>query len=157
MSAFDPKRTSSDRLLDHLICEGDQPRWDGETEGFSGLKVDYEFVFGRQNNWQIGRFRAFENLSRIETSLSISVRDMRPITNETTSDSVFAKLINRRQPILCRKCDNPIALCGEVRVRCYEQRADLLLDNRCQTRVQLYIVARSEYGEPLSDRQCSVL
>jgi hypothetical protein len=61
MSALGQKQTSDCRplmpqkrtfldLFDHLVCEGDQTRGDAYAEGFGGLKIDHEFVFGRLDN-----------------------------------------------------------------------------------------------------------
>ena len=43
MSAFDPKRTSSVFLFNYLIRERNQPRRNGKSERFGGLKIDHEF------------------------------------------------------------------------------------------------------------------
>ena len=58
MSAYDPKRTSDAFLFNYLIRQRNQPRRNGESERFGGLKIDHEFVLGGLKDWQVGRLCA---------------------------------------------------------------------------------------------------
>jgi len=131
-NADDPKRTSSVFLFNYLIRERNQPRRNGKSERFGGLKSDHEFVFGGLKDRQVGRLRTVEDLSDVGACVSVSVCDIGSITDEATIDGIFAKLINGGQFVLCRERNYPIASCVEVWIRHHEQRADALLKERCK-------------------------
>jgi hypothetical protein len=51
------------KLFDHLVGAGEQRGWQGETEGFRGLKVDYQFKFCRLFDREFPGVSALEYLS----------------------------------------------------------------------------------------------
>jgi hypothetical protein len=78
-------------LFNHLICERNQPRWNGESERFGGLKIDHEFVFGRLKNWQIGWLRAFEDLPDVGARVSVGIFDVGSIADQTFIEDLRVK------------------------------------------------------------------
>ena len=78
-------------LFNHLICERNQPRWNGESERFGGLKIDHEFVFGRLKNWQIGWLRAFEDLPDVGARVSVGIFDVGSIADQTSIEDLRVK------------------------------------------------------------------
>ena len=146
-------------LFNHLVRERNQPRWNGESERFGGLKIDHEFVFGRLKDRQIGRLRAFEDLSDVSARVSVGIRDTGSIADKTAIDRIFTKLINGGQFVLCRERNQS----GHARVSkygsdCNKQRADSAAGGATPNcALQFRVIAGSEYNEPLSDRLGSVL
>ena len=54
-------------LFDHLVGDGEQARWDDETERVGSPQVDDEFELGHLENRQIGRLFTFEDTACVKT------------------------------------------------------------------------------------------
>jgi len=128
-------------LFNHLIGERNQPRWNGEAEGFGSPEIDDELELGRLQDWQIAWLCAFQDLSNIVASLSVGIRDIRSVADQSAVDGIFTKLINGGQLVLCRKLDDPFSPSIEKRIRCHKQRAHVLFLDRCQAGLKFGIVA----------------
>src|SRR6185295_20284401 len=117
------RRSNKTALFDHFIRDGNEPRWNGEAERLGGLEIDDELEFGRLQDRQIGRLRAFQDLPNIVAGLPIRVRDIRAVADQTASNGEFAELINRRQLVLCRKLYDQFASRIEKGIRRHKQSA----------------------------------
>jgi hypothetical protein len=108
MSALCQKRTFS-RLFDHLVGGDQQVGRYGQAERLRGLQVDDQFELGRPNHRQIGRLRAFENVTNVDAKLSVHVGNAVAIAQETTGCGVLAQLEGGREIMACCQGDKLIA------------------------------------------------
>ena len=102
--------------FDHLVGAGEQCCRHTDTKGFGGLKVDDEVEFRRLQHRKIRRPLTLQDTRSIHADLPIGVSDTRPIADQSTFDGIFSKLIDGRQPMLCRKCNDAAAARVEIRV-----------------------------------------
>ena len=52
-------------LLDHLVGDREQTRWNGKPHRFGGSHIDDEVELGRLRDRKLARFLAFEDASHI--------------------------------------------------------------------------------------------
>src|SRR5262245_16200632 len=52
--------------FDHLVGAGEQCRWNGNTDGPSGLNVQDQFELGRLHDREVGGFLAFQHTSGVD-------------------------------------------------------------------------------------------
>ena len=61
-----------------------------KPEGMRGLEVDHEFELGRLYDRKFGWLRAFEDLTDINTGLSVSCRNAGSVTHQATGGGKLA-------------------------------------------------------------------
>ena len=62
MSAKCQNQTSSQNLINHLICAYEQRRWQINPDGLCGSGIDHSFEFRRLLDRHVGRLGAFQQL-----------------------------------------------------------------------------------------------
>jgi hypothetical protein len=62
-------------MIDQFICQRHQPRWNSEPERSGSLEIDYEFKSGRLKNGQVGRLRAFQDLSDVSAAVPVAQKE----------------------------------------------------------------------------------
>src|SRR5262249_25683080 len=60
-------------LFDHLVCDGEYARRNGEAERLGGVKVDHELELGRLHDRQVGGLGTLENAARVDAGLTIGI------------------------------------------------------------------------------------
>jgi len=96
----DIRTAASSPLFDDAVGGAENLRIDFEPERLRCLQVDDQFYFGRQHDWQIGGLFTLQNAADIDTSLTISIPDVRPIACKTAGDRACARFICRRKASL---------------------------------------------------------
>src|SRR5262245_27726607 len=71
-ATYAPQQTTP--LFDHLVGDGKQRRWHGETRRPGSLGVDNQLELGCLNDRQLCRFCALEDAADVDTSLMIRIR-----------------------------------------------------------------------------------
>lgn len=61
-------------MIDQFICQRHKPRWNSEPERSGSLEIDHEFKSGRLKNGQVGRLRAFQDLSDVSAAVPVAQR-----------------------------------------------------------------------------------
>src|SRR5262249_36659644 len=99
----DAARGPSTPSFDYLVGDGKQIGGDFELERFGGLHVDHEVKLGGPVDWQVARFRAFEDSPSIESSPAICVENIVSITDQAAGHRDLTvcrnqwKVMSRRQ------------------------------------------------------------
>ena len=75
---------------------------DFKAERLRGLEVDDQFEFGRLHDRKVGRFRAFQNLSGIDSELAVHIGKIDSVTQQAAGHSMLAKLVHRRYRMMLR-------------------------------------------------------
>ena len=61
-----PEQVQQRKLLDYLVGEYDQRRWNFQPKRFRSLEIDHQFKLGRLFHGKIGRFGTFEDAVHVE-------------------------------------------------------------------------------------------
>src|SRR5215831_4256843 len=112
--------------LNHLVGEREHLRRNGKPERFGGLEIDYQLELGRRQHRQISGIRALENLRGVDAALAIRLGDAHAIAQKSARNSVFAKVVDCGQSLLCGELNYPVAPGVEIRIRGDQQRASTL-------------------------------
>src|SRR5215467_7937393 len=113
--------------FDHLVSEGEEIVGDFQSEPPRGSQVDYQLEFGRLMDRQLRGAGALENSRGVDAVLAVTLGDAHTVAQQSASDRIFAKLVDRRQPLSRRESNDPIAARIEVRGGCDQQRPGALL------------------------------
>jgi hypothetical protein len=70
-------------LFDHLVCKRQQFIRDGKPKCLGSFEVEVQYELRWLQHWQGRRTGTTENLPRVDTSLSISIGDVRAIAQQT--------------------------------------------------------------------------
>ena len=94
-------------LFDHLAGLRKQHRRHGEAERFGGLQIDYDLVLCHRLNGKIGWLLAFENAIGVIGRSSGLLDRINSMAHQTAFDDHIGERIDRGQPELGRKRDDP--------------------------------------------------
>jgi hypothetical protein len=98
---FEPPFTS----FDHLVGAGEQ-RWRHlEAERFGSFEVDYQLVFGRRLNRQVGRLLALEDAINVADRRTELAHDVGSVGDQAAAGDEIAEGVDRGQPVVP---ENPI-------------------------------------------------
>src|SRR6266404_6480714 len=94
-------RSKPRRLFDHLVCNGEHARRNGQAKRLGGFKINHQLELGRLQDWQVGRLLSLENPACIEASETIRIGKARSVADQTTCRRELAILIDRRHTLSC--------------------------------------------------------
>src|SRR4029077_2121049 len=138
-------------LLDHLARFG-KKRWGHcQSERLGRFEIDHEIVLVRLQYWQVRGFFALLNATDIDSGVFITFCDVGAVADQPTGQRVFTKVVDGGQAILCGGFDDAIAARIKERRGRDQKRADTLLKERRQCRIQFRIVVRARHEQPLAD------
>ena len=96
--------------MNHLVGSGEECFRDREAKRLSGLVVEDRFKPDRRLHWQFGRFFTPEDAIHVAGGQSIRLCLIVAKGDQSTGGDEAAKWIRRGQPVVCRECDNLLAL-----------------------------------------------
>src|SRR5262245_34188835 len=70
------------QLFDHLVGAAEQGRWNGNTNGPCGFKIDDQFEPGWLHDRKIGWLFALENTAGIDADLAVAVHYTRSVADQ---------------------------------------------------------------------------
>ena len=62
-------------LLDHLVGDGEQRRWNFEAERLGSFRVDHQFKLGGAHNRKLGRPGSFQDAAGVDADLTKTFRN----------------------------------------------------------------------------------
>jgi len=119
-----PRPIASPTLGLDALCVGIDSRkvswiveglWDRQAEYICGLAIDHQLERGRLHHRQLRGFRTLENPAGIEACLAIGAGNACRIAHQTAGFDVIARIVNCRNGMAGRQCNQPLALAGEER------------------------------------------
>ena len=122
MSALCQKQTFAG-LLDHLVGGVEQCCRDCQIERLCSLEIDDKFVPGGSLNWEITRFLASQNAIDVCCRPSPLIDLIGPVGHEPALGCQIPEWINCRQAMVCRQCDDRLAVGNGERIRRDDQTA----------------------------------
>src|SRR5215831_5120363 len=84
-------------LFDHLVGAGEYCRWNCETQRFSGLEIDHQFVLGRRLDGHVSRLLALEDAIDVAGRSPILVDIISSIRNQAAFGDAVAAKVDRRK------------------------------------------------------------
>src|SRR5436190_23929434 len=134
-------------LLDHLVRKREQSGGNCDTKGLCRFKVDHEFVLGRLPNREIGGFVALENATNVETAMLDGTAQAVAIAHQATSVHETAPRVHRRDRVTGGQVNNLKALNVEQNIGGDKQYSSVLLNERCDRRVNVRAASGLQYEQ----------
>src|SRR5262249_13019994 len=133
----------NEKLLDHLVSDGEHARRNSEAKRLGGLEIDHQVQFRGLQYGQIGRFRTLEDFSGVDANLPISVGQAGAITHQTTDRAVLAQFIDCRERVAGCYPHELLVPAGEEGVGSDENCVHPTLHHCCKRLVYLALAACS--------------
>jgi hypothetical protein len=99
--------------------------------------IDHQLELGRLQHRQVGGFLAPQNATHIDAGQAMRVREIRPVAQQTSGLGQLTPIIDRRNPETCCDLRQPTARVEKERIGSDEQRADALLPEARERRIEL--------------------
>ena len=97
-------------LFDHLVGELLNMHGHIDAEPLGGLEVNHQLKLCRVLHWQVAELGAPEYPVDVTCRLPELLSRVVAVRNQSTSLGIRNIWIDRRQPILCRQCDDEVAV-----------------------------------------------
>src|SRR5215468_38073 len=150
-------RSAHGNSLDDLVGAGEQGRWNGNTNGPCGLKIDDQFELGRLDDRQVAGFFAFQHAAGVDTSLPISIWQTCPIAHQTAGIDEGFEWVNGRNRMMRGQHHETRHLAREKGIAADEQRAGSLAHERSKSHFDLVLGARLQNKNLPADDACRAL
>jgi hypothetical protein len=124
-------------LLEHLVCQHEEPRWDREAQGSGRLEVNGQRVFHRLLDRHVGRLRAVQNLVDDDGDMTERLAGVLRIRQQSPRSDKPWPHVDRWEAALGDKVDNLEAMRDEQGVRSNEQRVRRLAGNSGERLLQV--------------------
>src|SRR5215813_10679813 len=89
--------------LDDFVRALQQRRGDREAKGLRSLEVDDQLELGGLLDWQVGGFRAFQDLVHVQGGTPVQIGETRAVTHEAPDFDVLSLAIDRGQAAFARQ------------------------------------------------------
>ena len=106
----DVSKRSKKPSLDHLVGAREERLRNRQTNCLCSLEVDDQLELCRVLHWQVAELGAPEYPVDVTCRLPELLSRVVAVRNQSTSLGMRSIWIDRWQPILCRQCDNEIAI-----------------------------------------------
>ena len=106
---------------------------------------------GRLHYRKVGWFLTFEDTAGVHADLAIGVGQVRSVGDESPGCSKLAPIVDRGKAMVCRQCDDLIALPEEVGIGADDERASSLVNKRGKSGSHVMLPAGVHDNESLAD------
>src|SRR5258708_33050208 len=103
-------------------------------------------------DWQVRGLGALENHRGVGAVLAVGIGDTYTVAQQSAGDRVFAKLVDRRQPLPRRESDDPIAPRVEIGIGRDHHCPGALPNQQYARGLQSLVAPCFVYDDPLAGR-----
>src|SRR5262245_45926484 len=95
-----------DRLLDQLICAGEQWQWNADAECLGRFQIDGQFKLGGLLDREVPTHCTFEDSVNVCCAVLILASHVRSVAHQSTGRDVVFLTVDHDQSVLGREGDN---------------------------------------------------
>ena len=96
--------------FDHFVGSHLHNHRHGEAKCPRRFEIDDQLELGRLHYRQIRWLGALENVPSVDARLAIGASKACPIAHQAAGFHVIARIVNRRNGMACRQCNQPLTL-----------------------------------------------
>src|SRR6516164_5000116 len=131
----DAARGPSTPSFNHLVGTQQNRRWQLEAKRSGCFEIDDKLYLRRLLDRQMGRLGTVEYFAGIDTGLSVHIKGVDAIAQQTASHRNISAFVNRRKPVTCRQCGQLRASHVEISISGNQQCTDAALADRGERRI----------------------
>ena len=131
------RRRMTGPLFNYLVGADQQGGRNGEPERPGGLHVDVQLDFRGLLDWQVCGLFALENAAGVAACETKVIRPGRSVTHQAARRDRLMVCIDHGHPVACRQRHDLWVMALKERAGADKERRRLLLDESCESRLEI--------------------